>query len=314
MLDKKTTRGERKPGVISELRYMGLITYDNEGRRQGHCGAIVLVLEHPRRSSPVIHPPLLKEGGELSRPSSRYPLTAPRLRWSSPGCKPKRGTVEGTRKVRQGPPPEGRPSQLRPGKTRGALIDALERLGGEATLEALADALNIKRPRELVRRKKPGSKGRDGLLILLEREKVVDCSEGRVSLTHNWREALERVREIGGELQAEKDAISQAEMDRAAYRDYQEEQRKNKSQGVPVDHHPANFGADGFIEDLEPDAFGLRLPDSDQEKRIEKLVEQGMSRTWAMREVLKIPLQEARESVEHGLKRSERGRRHDLPA
>jgi hypothetical protein len=71
--------------------------------------------------------------------------------WSSPGSKPKRGTVSGTRKVRESKPPKARPSVARLGKRRGAVIDAVEAAGGSCTLAELCGILHIACTRDLQR-------------------------------------------------------------------------------------------------------------------------------------------------------------------
>jgi len=69
--------------------------------------------------------------------------------------------------VRRGPPPQSRDGIERLGKKRGALIDLLDAAGGHATIGAIAAALRMRRPRDLVRRKSTPA-GRDGLAIMLE--------------------------------------------------------------------------------------------------------------------------------------------------
>lgn len=67
------------------------------------------------------------------------------------------------------------------------MIDALEHAGGTLTLEEIAAALGISRPRD-VRRK-------DGPLARLEAAAVVECSGDTVSLAADWRDALADERE-----------------------------------------------------------------------------------------------------------------------
>jgi len=173
----------------------------------------------------------------------------PRLRWSSPGRKPKRGTVRGTRKVRQGPPPKPRESIIRLGKARGAIIDALEVNGGAMHVNEIAEALHYKHPRDLARRKKT-PKGKDGPLVWLEDDGLVTVEGGTVSLADGWRERLQEVREAGKEIAGRAGEPGAAERDADDYRRQREAYRRREEN--PPDHHFANVGADGFIEDLEP--------------------------------------------------------------
>jgi len=64
-----------------------------------------------------------------------------------------------------------------------------------------------------------------------------------VSLTEGWIEALERARELGGEIEV-------AERDRTRYR-IQSEAFRNRKATKPS-HHYVNAGADGHIEELHP--------------------------------------------------------------
>jgi hypothetical protein len=173
----------------------------------------------------------------------------PRLRWSSPGRRPKRGTVKGTRKVRQGPPPKPRESIIRPGKARGAIIDVLEVNGGRMDKNEVADALYLRRARDLVRRKKT-PKGKDGPLVWLEDDGVVTVEGNMVGLADGWRERLREVRESGKEIADGTGEPGAAELDADDYRRQREAYRRRHE--TTPDHHYANLGADGYIEDLAP--------------------------------------------------------------
>jgi len=77
------------------------------------------------------------------------------------------------------------------GKGAGAVVDALEALGGSSTAEKLAAVLGVKRARDLSRR----------VIARLEEAGVVECSQGGVvSFSPEWLEALNRDRERGGEI------------------------------------------------------------------------------------------------------------------
>jgi hypothetical protein len=142
-------------------------------------------------------------------------LRASRLRWSSPGSKPKRGVVKGTRNVRKGTRRPPRDPIKRLGKIRSAIVDALEG-SGPSTLEELAAVLHRARPRDLVRAKTSAG-GRNGPVIMLLEVGIVEwvCEVGArrevLRLTPNWLEALENARRLGKE-------IEQEELDRQRYK------------------------------------------------------------------------------------------------
>jgi hypothetical protein len=103
--------------------------------------------------------------------------------------------------VRAGVRPRSRPAIKRPGKIRCALVDALEALGGSATTIEACEKLNRnpKRARDLIRRKKPGSKGRDGLAIMLEDDGVITIDGDVLSLSADWEARLHAARVRGEE-------------------------------------------------------------------------------------------------------------------
>jgi hypothetical protein len=183
--------GERKPGIISRLKRAGLIRSDGTGRGRTKAGAFILVIPRARFHH-SIHRGGYTTPEEASGETLRAPFTAPRLRWSAPGSKPRRGLVWDTRRVRGGVRRPPRDYIQRLGKSAGAAIDALEALGGSASMAELAAVLKVKRPRDLRRR----------VLSRLEDAGVVECAEGAVSLVAEWLEALNRDRERAGELEA----------------------------------------------------------------------------------------------------------------
>ena len=99
--------------------------------------------------------------------SLRAPFTAPRLRWSALGI-------------------------LRLGKSAEAVIDYLERVGGSATVEELAEFMHVSRLRDFKRR----------VIGRLEERGLVSVSESgeTVSLVENWLDALNAERERSGEV------------------------------------------------------------------------------------------------------------------
>jgi len=122
--------------------------------------------------------------------------------WSRPKFTPKRGTVTGTRRVRESKPLEPRDRIERLGKIRGAILDALDAAGGTATLQEIADALHRKRTRDIRRRNLPW----------LEEAGILTVEGDAVTLAEDWQGRLEEAREAGGELEAE-------ELARRRYRD-----------------------------------------------------------------------------------------------
>jgi hypothetical protein len=76
-------------------------------------------------------------------------------------------------------------------------------VNGKPTMDipALAAALNVKRPRDLTRRKNPETgKGRDGIVTRLEAIGVLSVVGDTVILADDWLEALDRERESAGEI------------------------------------------------------------------------------------------------------------------
>lgn len=145
-------------------------------------------------------------------------LRAPRLRWSAPTFE-----RDGDRVVR------GYIHRL--GKINGSIVDLLCR-EGDIDINEAAEALN-KRGRDLRRRNLPK---------LLEAEIIV--VEGDViRLATDWREALERERDLKGEIEATRRDEAKYQRQREAYR--------NRGKVEP-DPHWANTGADGPVEDLQP--------------------------------------------------------------
>jgi predicted transcriptional regulator len=185
--------GVSKPTVIKAVRRLmdaGLIRKDDSDRSGTQAGAFVLL----EQRATLYHSPTtehLRKGEEASGKG----LRAPRLRWSAPvfervGDEMIRTTI------------------LRLGKGCGAVIDALERAGGSATVEELADALHKSRTRDLRRR----------LITRLVSAGVVECSSNTVSLAADWMEALNRERELTGEIAAYQRDMSRYARERDAYR------------------------------------------------------------------------------------------------
>ncbi len=106
------------------------------------------------------------EGGCVSL---RAPFSSPRLRWSAPG-------------------------RLRLGKSSEAVIDYLERTGGEATVEDLAEFMHVSRVRDFRRR----------VINRLAERGIVTAAGDTVTLVADWLDALDAERQNSGEIRNEK--------------------------------------------------------------------------------------------------------------
>ena len=200
-----------------------------------------------------------KQGGrerKVSPGESAIP-PLPEMRWSVPGRKPRRGVAKGTRKVRQGRSLSGDvPAKRRPGKRRGEIVRHLAENGGEASREELLAIFGG--PKTAWRDFK-----KQTLADLLGRRRqykgqpleigppVIELTEGGVRFVAGWEEALELHRALGGEQEAADEQKRNHLMQRIAYR------RRNEK---PADPGPgeAEESADGFIEELQPEADDWR--------------------------------------------------------
>jgi hypothetical protein len=242
MVEAKISSSRTMGKSITRLEDMEFLERDNKGRKSDKPGAFVF------RAVACANVKQYGEGARLeeatvgpngdSDPCTLH-LRAPRLMWSSPKVKGRRGLVQGTRMVRQGVRSEPRPAVKRLGKTRGAILDALDAGGGILTLQEIADALHRKRVRDLRRRSLP----------MLEEAGIINVDGDVVSLAENWLDRLEDTRELGGEIEAEEHA-------RRRYRD--KSRAYHNRQEVESTHHYVNIpGTDGHVEDLEPIAIAL---------------------------------------------------------
>jgi hypothetical protein len=136
--------------------------------------------------------------------------------------------------VRESKPPAPRERIERLGKIRGAVVDALVAAGGSCTLAELCEVLHRKRARDVKRR----------ILPMLEDARVLTVDGDTMTLSDNWLDALNEAREIGGEIEADELAEDRRKRKSRAYRD------RHK---VKVSRHYVNAGADGHVEELQPD-------------------------------------------------------------
>ena len=265
---KVSTRTLQK--AVERLEEMGLIYRDNENRKQRERGAFVLRAKVNRYRERATTPETTK-GVDTGTTLGSLHLRAPRLMWSSPSFKGLRGTVSGTRRVRQGPPPEPRPAIKRLGKIRGAVLDVLEAAGGTSTVDEIYDALQPgkapekRRPRDLIRRKTT-EKGRDGLLVMLEESGVLFIDGDVVTLADNWLEALDEQRRLSkeidntgvdGHVEAGAETVARRRLT-AKGKAYQE---WNRGALQVSGHWTNNPDADGHTEDLE--LIGSELPEAE---------------------------------------------------
>ncbi len=189
--------------ALSRLEKRGIVSRDNERRETGQTGAFVLRALVKQMGRGGDGEGMGSETERGDDPSALH-LRAPRLRWSDPGRKARRGLSEGTTRVRDTRLPARLPRK-RLGKIRGAVLDALDAAGGSLPLQKLYDVLHPgrapkkRRPRDLRRRQLP-------MLVAAE---IIEISLGEdgdavVYLAPDWLEALGRARELGVELEAER--------------------------------------------------------------------------------------------------------------
>lgn len=145
--------------------------------------------------------------------------TTPRLRWSSPGRKGRLVRhFEGATGRTVADAVGARPHVKRLGPHRGAVVDVLEWSGAELAVPDLMEALH-----------RPTSRQRDfrrRILRPLKKARIITIAGDVVSLTADWREALEEERRDKGEIeQAERQRARHRE-ESAAYRTHLEASRR----------------------------------------------------------------------------------------
>jgi len=218
--------------AIARLEEWGFLYRDNEGRKPDKTGAFVLRASvkyygGDRRPADQVTKPL-----QTSHEGTLH-LRAPRLRWSRPKFTPKRGVVEGTRRVRQGMKLESRDRIVRLGKVRGAILDVLDVAGGSTTLQELAEALHRKRARDIRRRNLP----------MLEEAGILAVEDDVVTLADNWLEVLEVQRELGKEVEADELAAVRHRLKSRAFHN----RHKVKADEAPVEDE-MRAHRDGYAE------------------------------------------------------------------
>jgi hypothetical protein len=221
--------------IVRTLKDMdGILRADNENVVSGKSGAIIL-LTPPAPLVTTLSKSLVIEEDKGGCNKWRAPLTAPRLRWSSPARKAKRGVTPGTSRVRESVSKK-RDAVIRLGKSCEVAMDTMEVapvVNGRPTMDisALAVALDVKRPRDLTRRKNLATgKGRDGLLTRLEAVGVLTVVGDTVILAEDWLEALDRERERSGEIALYQRDMRKYNRESKAYRN----RRKVKAEPAPT--------------------------------------------------------------------------------
>ncbi len=110
-------------------------------------------------------------------------------------------------------------------------MDHLEAVGGTMTLAELAAAVDVKRPRDLTRRKNVETgKGRDGFVSRLEAVGVLAVVGDTVVLAEDWLEALDRERDSAGEILLYKRDMALYNRESKAYRN----RHKVKAEPAPT--------------------------------------------------------------------------------
>jgi DNA-binding transcriptional ArsR family regulator len=193
--------------ALKRLKSAGVVRADNSDRTGTKSGALVLLSEALDDNANLHHS---TTGGR--RDSSGASLRSPRLRWSAPAIR-------------------------RLGKSCGAVLDALDRRGGTATLDELADDLHKTRTWDLRRR----------VIARLEAAQVVECSEDTVALARDWIDALNAERENAGEIAVHRRDMARFAREREAYAN------RDSIRPDPVPERPPEEpAAAGRVEELEP--------------------------------------------------------------
>jgi hypothetical protein len=115
------------------------------------------------------------------------------------------------------------PGRLRLGKSNEAVIDCLERTGGEATVEALAEFMHVARVRDFRRR----------VINRLEERGIVTVAGETVTLVGDWLDALNTERQNSGEIRNERGEDGAYERDIKRY-NLQRAGFKNRHQNRPA--------------------------------------------------------------------------------
>jgi hypothetical protein len=256
LLERAKVSSRTLSKAVARLEEWGLAHRDNEGREADKAGAFVLRASVKQVGGRDAREEKATQRLQASDPGALH-LRAPRLRWSDHGRKARRGVVKGSSRVRE-VQHKARPPRKRLGKIRGAVLDALDAAGGSLPLWELYDILNPDKPPE---KRRPRDLRRRQLPMLEEAGIIEVASDGVVSLAPDWLEVLERAREIGGELEAYTLAFERHARERQAFQDPARDE---------VSRHYVNAGADGHVEELQPDGPEVP-PDRGREPEVSPL-------------------------------------------
>jgi Domain of unknown function (DUF3854) len=281
---------------LNRLEERGLLYRDNADRAEGESGAFVLLcntaalpragVSHSGSKATRQRTVSAENVTDRLQPSNtpdlhlRAPVEIPRLRWSQPGYRPRRGLVKGSRRVRDSKRSEPRPAIKRLGKTRGHIIDALAAAGGTLALQELARILHKSRPRDLRRRNMP---------MLEECGIVVLSAAGdSVSLTENWLEALAQQRRIGKEIEAEELAERRYKIKSRAYHNRHKTPKSRPSAVSMASVRVSRDRRRAYLDEHAGDPTANTPSDDElvaRRRRVEQLVREGMARRFAEAEV-----------------------------
>jgi len=278
---------------LNRLEEMGFAYRDNEGRKHDRSGAFVLCASVSQYGERNTH-----EGNVTRLLQERVPgdlhLRAPRLMWSRPKYTPKRGLVSDTRKVRQSRKLEPRDRIERPGKISGAIQEHVERAGGSIPVSELAEVMGIGRVRDFKRRALARAAGYG----------FVEVDDGVVTLPPDSLEARQRALRTGGEVDThvtlpildadgtptgrirEHVVEGAATIARRRYtlkhRAYHRRDETPKSQPSAVGREAVRVSREKRAAHTEE----RRAPVDERERRIVRLIREGMSPRWARAEAM----------------------------
>jgi hypothetical protein len=280
--------------ALARLEVRGFLYRDNKGRKADKTGAFVLrakvdhVGKKPRPEDNETQGRKTQDSerfdpGSLPLRAPRSSLEVPRLRWSRPKWKPGRET---RRKYRLGEIsrlPETRDRIERLGKIRGAVVDALCSAGGTLPLVELCAILKRGRVRDVRRRNLP----------MLEEASIITVDGDVVTLTPDWSERLEAARRLGKEIEADELAERRRMLKSHAYHNRRSQKPASK---------PTQAGKENVRRSREARKKGMvavqpQAPDRQAERRVHRLVHEGMSEKWARAEVSRDPVSRPSTSV-----------------
>jgi hypothetical protein len=236
---------------LSRLEKRGLLYRDNEGRKEGKPGAFVLRAGVKHMEGSGADEGKATKVLQASDPGTLHPRS-PRLWASRPKFKPTKKMIRKHRLGTLSYLPEPRAGVTRLGKKRSHMFDRLD-AHGPLALGELARLMGVKRPRDLVRRKRT-EKGRDGLLVWPEEAGILTIEGDMVSLTPDWLDRLEEQRERAEELKADEQAKRDRERRSLAYRDHLARKR-----GKSLASKPSAASDEAIRRSRESKAAGLAV-------------------------------------------------------